>query len=198
MKLKKLANKRKTILSEANQRTYRPKLWNSENLTPLYLVLTLRSLRTILYEIRTTDFLFLDRNIYRQISTTSFIFLSSAIIAKQKNKISIKLFITRWKTRKRQRRRFLRHVIGRSGSKFSSVVGVIATCQPRQCGHRCLLHPRSAGRPPKGVVYHLERVTSSDQVEQQSGNVEEHRGGPVHTQHHQHRWCGFEVRILLL
>ena len=105
--------------------------------------------------------------------------------------------MSRWKTRKRQRGGFLRHFVGRPSSKLSTVVGIVAASQPRQRGHRCLLHPRPTGRPSKGVVHHVERATASDQVERQPRDVEEHRG-PVHAEHHQHRWCGFEVRILLL
>lgn len=72
-------------------------------------------------------------------------------------------------------------------------MGVIAAGEPRQRGDRRLLHPRPTGRSPKGVVHNVERGAPSDQVEQQSGDVEEHRC-PVHAEHHEHRWCGFEVQ----
>lgn len=72
-------------------------------------------------------------------------------------------------------------------------MGVIATGEPRQRGDRRLLHPRPTGRSPKGVVHDVERGAPGDQVEQQPGDVEEHRG-PVHAEHHEHRRCGFEVQ----
>ena len=100
---------------------------------------------------------------------------------------------SRWKARKRQRRGFFRDVVGRPGAEFSTLVGVIAAGEPRQRGDRRLLHPRPTGRSPKGVVHNVERGAPGDQVEQQSGDVEEHRC-PVHAEHHEHRWCGFEVR----
>lgn len=100
---------------------------------------------------------------------------------------------SRWKARKRQRRGLFRHVVGRPGAEFSTLVGVIATGEPRQRGDRRLLHPRPTGRSPKGVVHDVERGAPGDQVEQQPGDVEEHRG-PVHAEHHEHRRCGFEVR----
>lgn len=40
------------------------------------------------------------------------------------------LFATRWKTRKRQRGGFIRHIVGRPSSKLAAVVGVIAASQP--------------------------------------------------------------------
>lgn len=98
---------------------------------------------------------------------------------------------SRRKTRKRQRRGLLRHVVGRPGAEFPPLVGVVATGQPRQRGDSRLLHPRPTGRSPKGVVHDVERGAAGGQVGP-GRDVEEHRG-PVHAEHHEHRRRGFEV-----
>jgi len=102
----------------------------------------------------------------------------------------------RWKTRKRQRRGLLGNSVGRSSAEFSSVMGVVAPGESRQCGHRRFVHPGSASGSPEGLIYNVERGKAGEQVGGRPAGSEQECSGTVHAEHHQHRWCGFEVGYL--